>query len=191
AHEGRRGSGVHAMTTPAGLIVPIDVLAYGVGTLDAQTPARAFAGATTDYRNQTPGDRPAFLGVNVTRDFGEAPLWPLEAGVHLHWAMPDALTHASSASGSLTFPPLPNRWLISRIVGNAQSAKHWIVTSDALSTTPPGGNLAATVPVSEPAGAGATPQRGFRFLGAWQILDSSWRDAVPPAGQALKDISGF
>ena len=62
------------------LIVPVDVMAYCVGTLDAQGPARSFVGATTDFTNQTTANRPAFLGVNVTRDATQPPLWPLEAG---------------------------------------------------------------------------------------------------------------
>jgi hypothetical protein len=157
----------------SGLIVPIDVLAYCVGSVDAHGPARSFAGATTNYRNQATDDRPAFLGINVTRTADTAPLWPLESGVHLHWAMPDALTHAATGSGSVAFPPLPNRWLVTRIVGNAQSARHWLIQSDALSSTPPGGNPAPTVPVIQAAttaDAKAGTQRGYRYLGAWELL---------------------
>src|SRR4051794_22439756 len=38
------------------------------------------------------------------------------AGVHLHWALPDALTHGRAQSGSerIEFPYVPNRWLIVR-----------------------------------------------------------------------------
>ena len=54
----------------SGLIVPVEVMAYCVGTLDAHGPARRFAGGTTDFRNQTKQGQ-AFLGINVTRDFGQ------------------------------------------------------------------------------------------------------------------------
>src|SRR5215216_4085939 len=37
-------------------------------------------------------------------------------GVHLHWALPDALTHGgqSSADEQIAFPFVPNRWLVAR-----------------------------------------------------------------------------
>src|SRR5687767_1175007 len=44
----------------------------------------------------------------------------LTAGVHLHWALPDALTKGMNATESatstrkLTFPAVPNRWLVTR-----------------------------------------------------------------------------
>ena len=181
-----------------GLIVPIDVLAYCVGTVDAHGPARTFAGASTDYRNQTTDAHPAYLGINVTRDADVSPLWPLESGVHLHWAMPDALTRADSTTGQMTFPALPNRWLVTRIVGNGQSSKHWIVSSDALSSTAPGGMAAPTVPVAEGAGGAvahaagsAATQRGFRYLGSYEVFTSSWAEPrVQSRAQTLSAMAG-
>ena len=38
----------------------------------------------------------------------------LPAGVHLHWALPDALTRAGAADGGMAFPVVPNRWLVLR-----------------------------------------------------------------------------
>jgi hypothetical protein len=177
----------------SGLIVPVDVIAYCIGTLDAAGPAGTFAGATTDFTNQASGKFAAYLGENVTRDvFADAPRWSLETGVHLHWAMPDALTHAGSAGGSMTFPALPNRWLVTRVAGNAQSSKHWIISSDALSSAPPGGITPPSVPVKEPeARQDGTPQRGFRYLGAWQVFDASWRESSPPPAHALAAVTGY
>jgi hypothetical protein len=173
------------------LIVPVDVMAYCVGTLDAQGPARSFVGATTDFTNQTTANRPAFLGVNVTRDASQAPRWPLEAGVHLHWAMPDALTRAPGGSGPLTFPPLPNRWLISRVTPEGLSARHWIVESDTLSTSAPGALTQPTVPISDPVQQPAATQRGFRYLGAWNVFDGSWSEPTIANGNSLKALSGY
>jgi hypothetical protein len=51
----------------------------------------------------------------------------LKLGIHLHWALPDALTKESQDSG---FPCVPNRWLITRKNGN--KTDHWIVESDYL-----------------------------------------------------------
>ncbi len=169
----------------SGLIVPVDVMAYCVGTLDANGPARRFSGGTTDFRNQTEQGQ-AFLGINVTRDFGQSPLWPLEAGVHLHWAMPDALTRAASDGGQMKFPALPNRWLVTRIVDNALGKKHWIITSDTLSSVAPGSNNAPTVPTMD-----TTQTRGFRYLGAQEVFDANWREPKPPASESLKDLTGY
>lgn len=49
----------------------------------------------------------------------------LKAGVHLHWALPDALTRGyqqKKARGpdderAIIFPAVPNRWLVTRTVG--------------------------------------------------------------------------
>ena len=59
-------------------------------------------------------------------------------GIHLHWAMPDALTHGDSG---MSFPELPNRWLITRRKKNGEKwelHKQWVVESDYL--FPPGVN---------------------------------------------------
>ena len=62
----------------------------------------------------------------------------LEAGVHLHWAMPDMLTRArhpvdkatnQKNRGELEFPALPNRWLVQRRASGAVQGG-WIIESD-------------------------------------------------------------
>jgi hypothetical protein len=76
----------------------------------------------------------------------------LQPGVHLHWALPDALTQGIServqvpgqgrrpgeagANGvgsgtTITFPAVPNRWLIIRTAKNG-AQKKWVVESDFL-----------------------------------------------------------
>ncbi|MDJ0838377.1 MAG: hypothetical protein QNK37_17805 [Acidobacteriota bacterium] len=52
----------------------------------------------------------------------------LKPGIHLHWALPDALTHGSS---EFRFPQVPNRWLVTRR-RQGQVDKQWIVESDYL-----------------------------------------------------------
>ncbi len=52
----------------------------------------------------------------------------LDPGVHLHWALPDALTRGDS---SLNFPEVPNRWLITRSKAGEKD-KQWVVESDYL-----------------------------------------------------------
>lgn len=70
---------------------------------------------------ESPEPANLFNGQNLTIAGGQP--W---TGVILHWALPDALTHGTQASagsppgsppstnGEITFPPVPNRWLVLR-----------------------------------------------------------------------------
>ena len=58
----------------------------------------------------------------------------LKAGIHLHWALPDALTKRIHNEQGTTFPTVPNRWLVTR-TENGSLEKQWIVESDYLSLT--------------------------------------------------------
>lgn len=57
-------------------------------------------------------------------------------GVTLHWGLPDALTRgAVSAGDELTFPLIPNRWLILRLrttPGTSLKMRGWVLESDYL-----------------------------------------------------------
>jgi hypothetical protein len=62
-----------------------------------------------------------------------------QPGVHVHWAMPDALMHATrekdratGAYGPWKFPVLPDMWLVTRIArvpGKADAVRYWVVDS--------------------------------------------------------------
>jgi hypothetical protein len=68
----------------------------------------------------------------------------LKRGVHLHWALPDALTQGvntekpspgGKTEKSMVFPAVPNRWLITRSKRNNNEwtpERHWVVESDYL-----------------------------------------------------------
>ena len=175
------------------LVVPVDVLAYCVGTVDHHGPVQSFAGGTTDFSSQSSGSvPPAYLGSNVVVGAGETPLWSLETGIHLHWAMPDSLVRADDQGN---FPALPNRWLVTRIVGAGTSARHWVVESDALSTAAPGGNSGPTVPVQTNAGQGGGTTadgdtRSFRYIGANAPLEQ-WTETLGTAmGRPLLSMTG-
>ncbi len=90
----------------------------------------------------------------VTHPF-QIPNLRLGAGVHLHWALPDALTHGTHTDGSTAFPLVPNRWLVSRNQNGAVT--QWVVESDYLA---PAGEANAQGRVNVPtlnAGEGASP----------------------------------
>ena len=44
---------------------------------------------------------------------------PRTSGVYLHWALPDALTHATADGATAKFPAAPDRWLILRMSPSA------------------------------------------------------------------------
>jgi hypothetical protein len=57
----------------------------------------------------------------------------LPKGLHLHWALPDALTTGHDHPGSTTqFPAVPNRWLVRRLDNRGTLQKSWVVESDFL-----------------------------------------------------------
>jgi WD40 repeat protein len=61
----------------------------------------------------------------------------LEEGVHLHWALPDALTQGVNTRDGLEFPVVPDRWLVTRSRRDKPSMewikeKQWVVESDYL-----------------------------------------------------------
>ncbi|WP_413167901.1 hypothetical protein ACL6C3_14460 [Capilliphycus salinus ALCB114379] len=51
----------------------------------------------------------------------------LKPGIHLHWALPDALTKESDNG---IFPAVPNRWLVTR--RDKDGTENWIIESDYL-----------------------------------------------------------
>ena len=53
-------------------------------------------------------------------------------GLHLHWALPDALTNGNNRNGETQFPPVPNRWLVRRLDASGHLQKSWVVESDFL-----------------------------------------------------------
>ncbi len=60
----------------------------------------------------------------------------LKAGVHLHWALPDALTKGVIGENGTRFPAVPDRWLVTRSRkekdGTERIEHQWIVESDYL-----------------------------------------------------------
>jgi hypothetical protein len=67
----------------------------------------------------------------------------LQPGIHLHFRLPRVLTHGSqSGAERISFPPIPNRWLVQRCGGAANgklSYKAWLIKSDAQPADPTNG----------------------------------------------------
>jgi hypothetical protein len=48
-------------------------------------------------------------------------------GLHLHWALPDALATGHNRNQQTVFPPVPNRWLVRRLDHTGTLQKSWVV----------------------------------------------------------------
>lgn len=134
------------------LIVPVDLAALCVGETDVNGSVNNPYG-TKDFSRLSPDfsllpyasggvahNRGPYLSTQVlAATFQEASI-PLDVGIHLHWALPDALTHgAQDADGSIDFQRTPDRWLILRLVTNSAdprapvtALKGWVLESDHL-----------------------------------------------------------
>ena len=84
----------------------------------------------------------------------------LKPGVHLHWALPDALAKGVHVDNRLLFPAVPNRWLIIRRVQGVVQQR-WVVESDYLH--PEGVKPQTGATISYTPGEGE--YQPFRYLG--------------------------
>ena len=94
----------------------------------------------------------------------------LEAGIHLHWSLPDALTktrHRPGSPDSQEFPLVPNRWLVTRCNSADVVEKEWLVESDFL--RPPSNTSRVDSGVAIPYHHGDS--QPFRYMG--RIVDLS------------------
>ena len=174
-------------SSPA-LIVPINVLAFAVNLKDAHDATPFFSGSNTVFTDQS-GPNQAFLGANVNRSLMGAPAQPLQAGVHLHWALPNAVTRAASkADGTLEFPAAPNRWLINRLVisGGKAARLSWVVLSDLLNDSQPSGQTSITLPTyTTPSG------QDYQYSGQYQVFDQNWTEPVIPPARRFETLTGL
>lgn len=119
-----------------------------------------------------------FNTANISEEILSQPFqdqnFDLKAGIHLHWALPDALSHGDNVkdpeTGEMTtvFAAVPNRWLITRGRRAADGGKtieaEWIVESDYLY---PDGEGFQSGSVSYPVKPDPAKKayRPFRFMG--------------------------
>lgn len=153
------------------LIVPIDVAAFCVGESDAQTQTSRLSGETLIYGNVLTPDMRDFYGSNQARDLHEPPWHPLEKGIHLHWALPDAFSRSNSNSDDETtvFPAVPTRWLVTRFLlrDGIISTRSHIVLSDQVSEKAPSSGYSVRH---------AHDTGEVRYIGKQEVLTVNWRE---------------
>lgn len=190
------------------LVVPIDVAALAV-SLQPLPANTGFMPAITMF-DQLPydpnGAQLPFVSEHaLAQPFDGGSLVP-NPGVHVHWAMPDALTRGtrpSDAEGNPVpgsaprFPALPDRWLVTRtalVDGKLGGVRSWVVDSRFVSA----GVSAATfnigsnaVPWQDPADTTGTTQP-YRYLGRAVPLES-WASAPhdPAACVTTLDVTSL
>lgn len=112
------------------LLVPIQVDALVVDdALNAKEQGK-WAREKTKYSN-IPNLMPTLTDVLATSG-------DVQTGVHLQWVLPDSLCQGAEENGELTFPYIPNRWLVVRTLLKADltlDLKGWVILSDHLEET--------------------------------------------------------
>ncbi|MBK9711339.1 MAG: hypothetical protein IPO81_08420 [Kouleothrix sp.] len=136
---------------------------------------------TAETRDVNP-DTPYIGEAIVSTPFQDQNLY-LRAGIHLHWALPDALTRGVQSQQGTSFPPAPNRWLVTRSRRNAAGQPsiegQWIVESDYL--YPEGAsNSAGSVNIPVTADPAKKKYQPFRYLGR-KLRLAAWQPADPQA----------
>jgi len=161
------------MTMAAPLIVPVQVQALLV---NARVRAQGFQRWSMDYANLA-----AYVSAEPPAFSGDDPDWaadPLDDGVHLHWTLPTALRHGvqDPATGTTTYPKVPNRWLVVRTAGpsgvpGGRTATAWVVQSDYLGADGTSPYVDPTAPTPTPTLIGrALPLAGWSETGTGPLF---------------------
>jgi hypothetical protein len=145
------------------LFVPIAVDVLVVNHLVAAQPFNRWR---TDYDNLR------LLKNPVPAPFESVAIEPPATGIHLHWALPDALTHGVQRdNGEIEFPHVPNRWLVARFGPPDLPLKAWVLESDYLN---PSDGTSPFLDPFAPAGQFVNTQIGRSVpLDRWQGEPSS------------------
>src|SRR4051794_19161583 len=127
------------------VLVPIDVQALVVAAGSVEPMVRL------PLSIAAPDDAPPAPATDILADGPPRP-----AGVHLHWAMPDALLRGKLADNGptnrLALPPLPDRWVVLRVVApkgaSVPVVRGWVLEADTTRVVPleqwPDGAVAAS-----------------------------------------------
>lgn len=186
------------MSDTAYLIVPVDLTALCVGGGDLTARARRLS-AMADFSELPyekdghihPARRPYLSTEVLARSAPFTGEVPFEQGVHLHWALPDGLTRGASNVSGVTFPAVPDRWLLTRLITRTTKAGpqparlfSWVIESDRLSSinTARPGEPYATAPLAW------DQAPNFAYLGLTTPL-SNW--AENPAAARLSPFTAL
>jgi hypothetical protein len=124
---------------PTALIVPMNLTALCVSLQDQQDGH--FGSLAVDFEKL--GSNTPYLGQHLLPQPFDGESYP--AGIHLHWALPDALAHGEvgEKNKEVSFRPAPNRFLVVRFASpqtpsqdTSTNVNAWVVESDFNSPKP-------------------------------------------------------
>ena len=164
------------------LLVPVYLDAWSVSPSNQQLQARA----QPNYQNLSvfKSPLPASLLSGTGGAGADCP------GIHLQWALPDALTHGEDTSGDgvVDFPAVPNRWMVARfqVINDVWTLnKVSVIQSDYLDSD---GNTGST-PFLDPTTATSPGSINPATIGkSWTITD--WETADPGTGNGFLQAVG-
>lgn len=137
----------------------------------------------TDDQRDLHADTANISETIISRPFQNENLY-LQAGVHLHWALPDALTRSIAHPQKLRFPAVPTRWLITRS-RNQVVEKQWVVESDYL-FPPEARAQCGSIPYPIQGKPQAQP---FRYLGRKMPLGAWLNQPAGPQPEYLPELT--
>lgn len=173
------------------LVVPIGLQALCVGEPDVTgagggRSTAEFAQVAADFsrlpylEGNSQNPQPIQPGPNLSQRVLPTPFAqihePLQAGIHLHWTLPEALAHTRAGETGPAEPrSAPNRWLVARIAAttsgpSASEIRAWIVESDLLwegkdKNEVKSNTLSRFYPLATPGPAKEVPNRAVRTIG--------------------------
>lgn len=110
-----------------------------------------------------------------------------EAGVHLHFILPEEFTHGSQEEegGDIRYPDFPNRWTVTRIavldregMDPMLTRRNWILESDLLSEVPDSDKQYSSIGCDD-------TKKPYRFLGKMRNYDG----IITSPGEHLSHLS--
>ena len=103
----------------------------------------------------------------------------LDPGIYLNWALPDGMTKGTvNDEGRVTYPYLPNRWMITRFGTDNRDRAAWVVESDELSDSRSPGGVTGSRYINNKDGA---PE--VKFIG--KVTEVKIDDVVRPGKERL------
>lgn len=161
------------------LLVPVYVDAWSVSSSNQQV--------TVAYPSVSGGGGASNLNYANLQEFKSPVQFPFGtsaghtyAGIHIQWALPDALTHGldTNGDGFVDFPPVPNRWMVARFLALSQQwtlQKVTVIQSDYVDTSGQSG----TTPFLDPSQATTPGNVNQANIGkSWTITD--WEARTDP-----------
>lgn len=166
------------------LLVPVALDGLRVDTrMDVAAAMADFSRMPWAFKNHDANASNAYLGEGIiTPSFADG--GHLETGIHLHWALPDALTSShpvkKKGEADFVFPAAPNIWLLSRWVGNETTPdQSWIIESDYFYPAGDGGTSGSvSYPLEKEFVDAGTPN--YRYMGrvlrqsAWPVIGEKY-----------------